>query len=161
MKFLICRVKQKKDTRIGELTFERVIFFAFIAAFTLLVVVQAALISPSVKTFVNESEEFDGTPLGIEEYLYQEGEIRLKLLKGDPDGSVKILLNGDEAAVFNSQTQNLTVKDGDIVEIDGSEAENDVEVAIVGRSDNIVNDSVNKMIRVKSEVKPLAQIRME
>ncbi|MCX8132148.1 MAG: hypothetical protein N3I35_18895 [Clostridia bacterium] len=143
-----------------KFSFERFMFFTFIIAFTLLVIVQTALISPSVRTFVNGNDEFEGTPLGVEEYLYEEGEIGLKLLSGSPDGRLKVLINGDEAAVFNNSVISLPVKDGDIVEIDGSGIQDEAEVIIITKSENIDSECANKRVRIKSGVKKLTQVKI-
>jgi hypothetical protein len=144
-----------------KLSFERFMFVTFIIAFTLLVVVQAALMSPTVRTFINGNDEFEGTPLDTEESLYEEGEIGIKLLNGIPDGHLKVLVNGDEAAVFNNSIINLKVMDGDIVEIDGSEANADSEVVIISKSDNISPESANKRVKLKSGVKRLTQVKID
>ncbi len=169
MKIFIRRIKsinknkwrEGKYTENRKLSFERVIFLTFILAFTFLIVVQTILISPVARTFISGKGELEGIPLGREEYLYDEGEIGVKLLNGNTDGKVKILVNGDEAGVFTSSIVTLKVRHGDVVEVDGSDIGDEVEAVIVTRSDNIDNDCANKRVRVKYGVKKLTQIKIQ
>ncbi|RCX19965.1 hypothetical protein DFR58_10234 [Anaerobacterium chartisolvens] len=169
MKIFIRRIKsinknrwrEGKYTENRKLSFERIIFLTFILAFTFLIVVQTILISPVARTFISGRSEPEGIPLGREEYLYDEGEIGVKLLNGNADGKVKILVNGDEAGVFTGGIVTLKVRDGDVVEVDGSGTGDEVEAVIVTRSGNIDNDCANKRVRVKYGVKKLTQIKIQ
>ncbi|HHV28881.1 hypothetical protein [Acetivibrio mesophilus] len=140
--------------------FERFLFFSFIILFAALVLVQAALMNPTARTFLVNDTGLEGSPLQFEEYLYSEGEISIALCSADVNEDLKLLINGDEVAAFSENIINLKVKEGDVVSVDGSVTE-EVEVAIVSASDNIKLDNIGKRIRVNSEVKQLARIIIE
>jgi len=81
--------------------------------------------------------------LQFEEYLYSEGEISVALCSADVDENLKLLVNGEEVAVFSQNVINLKVKEGDVVSVDGSSTE-EAEVAIVYATDNIKLDNIGR-----------------
>ncbi|GAE89038.1 hypothetical protein [Acetivibrio straminisolvens] len=140
--------------------FERFLFFSFIILFAALVLVQAALMNPTARTFLINDTGLEGNPLKFEEYLYSEGEISIALYSADANEDLKVLINGEEVAAFSENVISLKVKEGDVVSVDGSTTE-EAEVAIVSASDNIKLDNIGKRIKVNSEVKQLARIIIE
>ncbi len=163
MKILMYRVGNKSSVKRNSVRInaERILFLSFIITFLLLVTVQAALLNPSIRTFLVSNEEYDGVPLGVEEFLYKQGEIGMELLSEEANSNVKILVNGDETAAFKSKKLNLRVKDGDVVEIDGSGEKNECIVVIKSKSDNIATECVNRGIRVKSNIRKLVEVKMK
>lgn len=163
MKVVFFRVDSQskaKRTAKAKINIEKVLFVSFIAAFTILIIAQAALITPSVRTFMTGRTEFEGKQLGLEEYLYDEGKITLELFRDQTDSGVKILVNGDEVAAFNNSVVSLTVRDGDVVEIDGSSLDSPAEIAVVSKTSNISDECLKKTV-VKGNVKLLTQVRMK
>ena len=163
MKFIVFRTnnKSKYGSRGYRLNFERLLFILFVISFTLLVLIQAAMTNPSVRTFLSTENEFEGTPLGVEEFFYNEGTIALRLLSSDSDSGLKVLVNGDEAAVFNESVINLDVKDGDVVEIDGSSTDMAADVQIISKSDNILTDCVGSKVSVRSNIRKITDIKVK
>jgi hypothetical protein len=141
--------------------FEKILFWSFILAFTLLIIVQAALTNPSVRTSLSMVDELEGRPLGAEEYLYKEGAIMLQLLSTENNPKIKVLINGEETGAFVSSILEVTVKEGDVVEIDGSRVQEEAEVAIVSANDNVNPQCINKRVAVNSNIKRLAIITMK
>lgn len=158
-------LKTSKRTRgskkVFRINIERILFLSFIITFVLLVIVQAALVHPAVRTFLTVDRELEGTPLKAEEFLYKEGEIALQVLKGEYGEGLKVLVNGDVAAAFADQEVSLKVKDGDVVEIDASGLEGETEVGIVSCSSNISPEYVNKTVKVGGNIKSLAKIKVQ
>ncbi len=142
-----------------KFSIERILFLSFILVFTAMVVVQTIMLSPTGNMIVS-GNGFEGTPLGMEESLYSEGEIGLALENAVANNDLKILVNGDEVAVFNGKLVNLRVKDGDIIEIDGSSLKNDALVTIISKSENVNTNLFNKKIKISSGVKRLTQVRI-
>lgn len=168
MKFVFYSVRSRKNkkekgynVRGLRINFERLLFISFIVTFILLIFVQAALMSPSVRTFMSVNNGYEGVPLGPEEYLYKEGQLELETSETENAGELKILINGDEAAAFTSKNISINVKDGDVVEIDGSTVQESVEVGITSKSTNITSDCIGKRIRVKSNVKKLLKVKID
>lgn len=140
--------------------FERVLFFLFVFLFVSLIVVQAAMMNPSIRTFFTGDTGLEGSPLQYEEYLYSQGEISVVLCNEDLNEDLKLLVNGDEVAAFSQKLINIKVKHGDVISIDGSLA-GESEVEIVSASTNIISNDIGKRIKVNSNVKQLTRIIIE
>jgi len=153
------RMKFKRGS--AAINFERALFLCFVIVFVLLILTQAALTNPNARTFLTGGPDIEGTPLGAEEFLYREGEIGLELLSPGANGEVKVLVNGDEAAVFNGSHVDVTVKDGDVLEVDASASQGDAEVEIVSKTDNITTGCVGLKVRADSGVKRLVRVKIK
>lgn len=144
-----------------KLTIERMLFFLFITTFSLLVIVQAALTNPSVRTFLTSENELEGAPMEVEEFLYSEGTVSLKLMDKEADPDMRVLVNGETVAVFNTNIVEVDVKDGDVVEVDGSSSFNEVEVEIVDKSANVATECVGETVNIKSNIKKVTEIKVK
>jgi hypothetical protein len=138
--------------------FEKLLFTAFIVCFIALIAVQITLSSPALRPLVSVDGRYEGNPLKTEEYLYDVGEVTIKLVKPEPENNIGILLNGEEAAVFSGNEVTLEVLDGDVIEIDASAAKSEIEVRITNVSDNLSRKYIGKSLTVKGSVKILSQI---
>lgn len=167
MKVVIFKAGKEKK-KIGDRTamrfinfgFEKVLFFAFVCIFIAIIFVQATLLSP-ISTFLVKDEGFDGRPLASEEYLYKEGEISIALLESENNEDLKLLVNGDEVAVFSQNLITLSVKDGDVIEVDGSLTDNETEVEIISASENVAGIEVGKKIKVNSTIEEITRVSIE
>lgn len=151
--------KNKKNA--ARFNIERFLFLAFIVTFIIMLAAQAALTNPSIRTFLTAESEFEGTPLGVEEFLYHEGEIGLELISADKNPNLKILVNGDDIEVFTAKVMIIPVKDGDVVEIDGSGIKGNAEVAVISKSDNVLEECIGKRVKVQSNVKRIAKVQVQ
>ena len=163
MRFLFYRVKDKKKQKKSTfgMSVERLLFFSFIVTFILMIVVQTALLSPSIRTFLSVDSEYDGTPLALEEYLFEDGGLTLKLVNAEKNNQVKVLVNGDPVAAFVTNEINIRVKDGDVVEVDGSRSKAIAEVEIASKTENVISDCLNKRIKVQSNIISLVKVRVD
>lgn len=163
MKLLLYRIntKTKSSKRKLRINFERVLFISFIVTFVIMVFVQAALTSPSIRASLSISDELEGTPLAMEEYLYSKGEIVLQLINSKKNESLKILVNGEEVGSFLQKNVKIKVKNGDVIEIDGSSVNEDMEIAIISKSDNIITECIGKRILVNSNIKKIVKVKIE
>ncbi len=163
MKFVLYKVRSKNRSskfRTGFNT-ERVLFLSFLIIFCFTILVQAMLATPSMRTYMTEDKEYEGSPIKVEEYLYKEGEITLELQSGDFDQDLKVLKNGDLVAIFSDKRVKLSVKDGDVIEIDGTDSSHASQIAVASCSGNVSKDSVGRTVSVISNVKSLTKIKME
>jgi len=161
MKVIFCRFDTRMKRRETGYRIEKILYITFIVTFFLMVVVQAAILNPDIRTFLAINDELEGAPLSAEEFLYNKGTLVLKLSYGEINENLKVLVNGDEVARFNTGSISINVKDGDIVEIDASEVQDDTEVIVASQSDNINRDSYNMRVTVNSNIKKLVQVQME
>lgn len=163
MKVVMYRVdtRSQNNKMRSPISFERILFVVFIISFALLIIIQALLTDPAVRSALSSSHVIEGEPLEEEVFLYSQGSLVLKLMNDEPDPRVKVIINGDEAATFVEQLVEIAVTDGAVIEVDGSEADYAAEVAIVSKSDNIETDCVGRKARTDSNVRLLTQVRLK
>jgi hypothetical protein len=163
MKFVYYRFGSKEKSRKLRNGFnpEKALMLSFAAVFALLVIVQVLLATPSIRTLIVEDVEFEGTPVNSEEYMYKEGEVVLELVNSESNQDLKVLVNGDETADFSNKLIKLTVREGDVVEIDGTGSIVSSEVAVSWCSNNITGDCIGRKIIVLSDIKSLLKVKME
>jgi len=163
MKLLIYKFSSAKNNNKKNLalSIERFLFLSCVFVFTALIIVQAALLNPAVRASLSLNSELEGTPLGTEEILYAEGKLVLKVIDGKKNYNLKVLINGDEAAYFNENKAEITVRNGDVIEIDGTDVQDDVKVAVVYKSENILTDCLNKAVVVNSNIRKFIKVRIQ
>ncbi len=161
MKVVSFRVRNKGARKISMPNVERYVFLLVVTAFSVLVIVQASLANPTVRNFLLSEKDFEGTPIGSEEYFYEEGSLTLRLIGEYSDPGIKVLVNGDEVAGFSQTELMIKVKNGDVVELDGSESVNKASVQVFSKSGKIDSGCVGKTIQVKSGIVKLTDIEVE
>jgi len=162
MKILLFRVNAHRKNAYArkKINVERLLFFLFIISFAALVLVQAMLLNPTLRASLTFEEELEGTPLGVEEFLYNEGFIVLQLEGSIPGENIMILKNGEVYGNFKGDRLKVPVIDGDVIEIDGSGVQGEFDVVIESLSENISDEFLGKRVTVSSNVKKLARIQV-
>lgn len=117
---------------------EGILKTAFLISFALLMAVQVILTVPEVRSSLNR-EALDGIPLGKQAYLVEPCKMELRLLNMENCPQLKVLVNGEEADAFNSDTVLLELRDGDVVELDASSMLIQARVQISAVSRNIIH----------------------
>jgi hypothetical protein len=163
VKILVFKVDTQKKPKKRKtcISVEQFLFTSFLVAFAIMVFVQIALLKSGVRTFLSVDTGFEGSPLEVEEYLFEEGIVVIRLLSHSLCNDLKILVNGSEAARFTENELIISVKDGDVIEIDGSNIDSSVEVSIVSTSSNVQLDSTSRQFKIKSVKKKLARVRVK
>lgn len=156
------KLKENREviTRDRGVLFENILFKTSLALFFILVSVQVILVIPNVRERLNLSDKSIGVPLNNDEYLYNQGQITLKLIGEVPDPSVKILVNGDETAAFEALEMAVTVKNGDVIEIDGSESTLGHIIKVQNSSANIDGKSMNATVKVEKNIQKLLKVQV-
>lgn len=152
--------KEKKQNKDRGTLFEDLLFKTCITFFIVLIAVQLILVIPSARVRLGLDKGI-GAPLSADEYLYSQGHLTLKLIGDNPDPTVRILVNGDEIAMFENLEMPLSVRDGDVIEIDGSQSLNDYMVRIGNVSANINSNCLDAVAKVKSNIKMLVKVQVD
>jgi len=143
-----------------NMDFERIIHAAFFIVFLVLIILQTAIFFPSINFPVIGKDSLIGVPIGKEEYLYNEGAIVLTLLDFESYPVLKVLVNGEEKAAFLGRTVNINVKDGDVVEMDGSKTNANTSFAVTSISPDIDRKYLGKTFIVGREVMKIFKVRL-
>lgn len=163
MKLLYYKVNNRKKNR-GKnpgVKLEKILYFSFLAVFFVLIVSQAAMLDGSVRSFLTVESKLLGTAMGVEEYLYKEGEIELGLENSSIGSSIKVLVNGEQKAVFDKKQIKLKVLDGDVLELDTSEISQKITIRIIKKSENIANDCEGRLYTMNPGIKRLFKVKIK
>lgn len=161
MKIKVLRfIKGKENNKERSTIFENVLFGTCIICFVALILVQIVLVIPSAKDNFNLSDKSIGVPLSSDEYLYNQGQITLKMIGTDPDSTVRILVNGDAVAMFENLEMNINVKDGDVIEIDGSQSPIGHIITVESISTNIDSKCSVAVAKVETNIQRLVKVQV-
>ena len=168
MKVIVFRARKERKKRseimakrLINFGFEKILFFTFVCLFIAIVFIQGTLLNPSLRSYLVKDDDVNGRPLGEEEYLYKEGEISIALLASESNEDLKLLVNGEEVAVFNQNLVTIPVKDGDVVEVDASSTDQEAVLEIISASENISGVEVGKRIKVNSNIEEITRISIK
>lgn len=140
--------------------FENLLFCMCIVCFLVLIAVQVVMANPSIREKFNLTDKSIGLPLNDNEFLYNQGQITLRMIGDNPDPTLKILVNGDEAAIFENTQMSITVRDGDVIEIDGSQSLLEHIIKIESVSANISPKCSVASVNVHSNIKKLVKVQI-
>ena len=152
---------KKSKEKNKNVIFENILFGACILCFTILILIQIVLVIPATREKFNLSDKSIGVPLNSDEYLYNQGQITVRLIATDPDPTVSILVNGDTVASFENLDMNISVKDGDVIEIDGSQSPIGHMVKVEAISTNINSKCSTAVAKVESNVQRLVKVQVK
>ncbi len=154
---------KKNNDKVNETdktaTLEKILFRTCIIFFISLISVQIILSIPSVRARLNIMDKSVGIPLGSDEYLYGRGKVTLALISEESDPQAKILVNGEQVAVFDKVEVPVNVNDGDVIEIDGSECSTSHMIKVQNASSNINNRCINAIANIEQNIKNLVKIQ--
>jgi len=139
--------------------FENLLFGICIICFIVLVTIQVVLVIPSAREYLNLTDKSIGVPLSKDEFLYKQGQITLKMTGTEPDPAVQILVNGDTVSMFDNLLMNIDVKDGDVIEIDGSQSSIGHIITVEAISSNISSTCSTSVARVESNFQRLLKVK--
>lgn len=152
--------KDKENYKRKSTIFENVLFGTCILCFIVLILVQIILVVPSARENLKLSDNSIGVPLGSDEYLYNQGQLTLKMIGSDPDPTIQILVNGDAVAIFENLEMNISVRDGDVIEIDGSQSLLGHIIRVESVSANISSKCSTAVAKVESNIQTLVKVQI-
>ncbi|MHB8063461.1 MAG: hypothetical protein ACYDG2_12650 [Ruminiclostridium sp.] len=141
--------------------FENLLFGTCIVCFVVLILIQIVLVIPSARESLNLSDKSIGVPLSKDDYLYNQGQVTLKMIGNDPDPMVRILVNGDAVAMFENLIMNIAVNDGDVIEIDGSSSLIGHIISVEAVSTNINSKCITSVAKVESNIQRLVKVQVK
>ena len=159
MKIKFKRNNDKVSQTDKTASLEKILFRTCIIFFIILISVQIVLSVPSVRVHLNIMDKSVGLPLGSDEYLYGRGKVTLALIDEEPDPQAKILVNGEQIAVFDKLEKPINVNDGDVIEIDGSESQINHMIKVQNASSNIDVKCINAIASIQRNIKKLVKIQ--
>lgn len=156
----VFKFKKESENKEKNTAFENILFSICILCFVILLLVQLVLAVPSLRNMLNLNDKSLGMPLNGDEYLYTQGQMTLKMIAEEPDPTLRILVNGDSVAQFDSTEMIINVKDGDVVEIDGSQSLVGYIIKVESVTANINSKCKNAVVNVENNIKRLVKVQI-
>ncbi|EEG78248.1 hypothetical protein [Dethiobacter alkaliphilus] len=138
--------------------FERLLIKSAAVLLFVLLVSQALLINPQVRSRLSLVERLEGVPYEQEVEQEQETSARppvqaetfyleLSVINEIDASLLSVYVNGEKAATFgNDGTAKVEVHDGDLVEVDGDHSIYDIEVVVSAISDGVVSPEEGQVV---------------
>ncbi|MBO8138517.1 MAG: hypothetical protein H0Z40_10355 [Desulfotomaculum sp.] len=74
---------------------------------------------------------------------------------------LKVLVNGDQVAVFDDRYTTVTVQEGDVIQIDGTFYNHNILVKVLNTTAEVFNPAVEKQIIVKGNVVEVGPVKIK
>lgn len=131
----------------------------FVGLFIALILIQVVMLNDTLRGFLTNDGELEGRPLAVNEMLFDEGKLRLQLIALDPDPKIRITVNGEEVASFQTSIVEVKVMDGDVLGMNCTGYTKNGEIEIVSKTPNVQNNCVGKRFRTNGD--PKGTLRMK
>jgi hypothetical protein len=141
--------------------FEKILFLILLINIGILIMIQIAHTVPQSENILISGDNTDGAILGKVEYLFKKGYMVLKVDDMTDTEKLKILINGDETAFFDSSTIKIDIMNGDVVEIDNNLKDKKIKVSVIMKSNNVLNDCLNTSMLIKHGINRLLKVRLD
>lgn len=150
--------KTNKLQKSGGKRFENFLICIGFAVLFIMIAVQAAMVLPGTRTAFFH-EKMEGNPLSAEVYLFVPCKMELQLTNMGQCLDLKVLVNGEERDSFREKSLLLELKDGDVVQLDGSNVPVLAQVQISAVSRNI-SELLGKAVVVTDGIITVASINV-
>lgn len=154
--------KEKRINKLQKIGVKRFDYLLIGIGFTVLVImitVQAAMVHPDFRA-TYFYEQIEGDPLSAEVFLFIPCKMELTLTNMSQCLDMKVLVNGEEKESFKEKVLLLELKDGDVVQLDGTNVPVLAQVQISAVSQNI-QGLLGKTVTVTDGITTVANISVE
>lgn len=148
----------KKSARVYYLSFDNMIAFFVILGFLTMVVTQVLMLNDNIRVFLNSTEKIEG--ININTYLSNDGTLELELINLDKAPKAFILINGDPKYSFKEKKLKINIKQGDLIEMDGTNYNQALYVKVIDSSDNVIEPQKTAVIKVNGDIEVIGGVRL-
>lgn len=146
---------------ISKYKIESILIISFSVCFVLLVIAQLLMTNPGTRVLLTREEEVEGVFLEKSDELYNKGVLIVELQSHDKMEGLWVCVNGQRAVRFSSKQISLSVKDADLIEVDGTEVSEPVRVKVVSCSNNVRLPIDNSGLKIDKNIGVLARVRLK
>lgn len=151
--------KINKLQKNGAKRFEYLLIGIGFTVLIIMITVQAAMVHPDFRA-AYFYEQMEGDPLSTEVFLFVPCKMELTLTNMSQCLDMKVLVNGEEKDYFKEKLLLLELKDGDVVQLDGTDVPVLAQVQISAVSQNI-QGLLGKTVIVTDGITTIANISVE
>ena len=157
---------QKKKTSLRIFSFngkklERILITCFAICVLLLITTQFLMTNPNIRVFLTQEENAEGAFFEQSEIIYDKGIVSIELVDSASMESAWVLVNGLKVSNFTQKQVSISVKDGDLVEIDGTQVSDNLEVKISSYSSNAILTIDNSNLAINRNIGVLARVKLK
>lgn len=110
---------------------------------------------------LNSALKLEGEAI-IESYHYEsKGVIRLKAENSIDVSKVKIYINGELIVEKGTSTIDLTVYNGDVVEIDGTGLDKELDIIVFETTENVIFPKAGMLYNIKGNIVAIGRVKLK
>ena len=149
---------------------EKLLFSTVVLTLTGMAIAQILLTDESWRNYLNFASRLESQKIVINNFPQTEvpasasiqnlGSVTLELQRYEMLPHAYVLVNGKETKKFLTKTVSVPVRNGDILEIDGTYYKKPFDVIIKEATDNIQNPKKNKKITVNQDITLVSEVKL-
>lgn len=129
--------------------------------FTMLAASQILLLNHTLKSFISRIDKLEGKSISDSQLFIQKGEIEVSIENNTTLRPLIFYVNGEDTAVFSGKSIRIQVKNGDVIEVGGSEMSDTAILKVFSVSDNIIVPELGKLIYVNNNLVLIDRIKIK
>lgn len=150
-----------KVLNIEGLKIERALTITLCTCFMVVIAAQLFMTFPNLRMFLTQEDKVEGVFLEKNDTLYNKGTLLIELVDCERMDGAWVLVNGRKAADFSSKQVSITVKDADLIEIDGTKARYPFKAKVASYNSNINLLTDNSTLDIDGNIGILARIKLK
>ena len=150
-----------KILKLEGVKIEKLFLVIFIICFLALLIAQALMTNLNIRSILTQEEKVEGVFLGKSDQLFSKGIMTLDLVNCENADNVWVLVNGERTESFYKKQISISVRDSDLVEIDGTESDEPVKLKVDSCSKNVRLTIDNSVLEINKNIAVLARTKVK
>ncbi|AGB18966.1 hypothetical protein [Thermoanaerobacterium thermosaccharolyticum] len=149
----------KKSGHVYFISFDNLIAFFVIAGFLTVIITQVLMLNDNIRVFLNSTEKIEG--ININTYLSKDGTLKLELVNMEKAQNAYVLINGDPKYSFKNKSVDISIKQGELIEIDGTKYKQTLYIKVADSSDNVIEPQRTAVVKVNGDIEVVGRVRLK
>ncbi|WP_434579114.1 hypothetical protein [Thermoanaerobacterium thermosaccharolyticum] len=149
----------KKSGHVYFISFDNLIAFFVMAGFLTVIITQVLMLNDNIRVFLNSTEKIEG--ININTYLSKDGTLKLELVNMEKAPSAYVLINGDPKYSFKNKSVDISIKQGELIEIDGTKYKQTLYIKVADSSDNVIEPQRTAVVKVSGDIEVVGRVRLK
>lgn len=155
------KISTLKIFKFEDVKIERILVITFTVCFCLLIISQLLMQDSNMRMFLTQEEAVEGAFLDKSNGMYDKGLIVLEIETCDNMEDTWVLVNGQKVTCFKKSQLSLSVKHNDLIEIDGTKANDVFRANITSCSENVRLLIDNSGMEINKNIAVLARVKLK
>jgi|GEM_PF-1600899 len=149
----------KKSRHVYFISFDNLIAFFVMAGFLTVIITQVLMLNDNIRVFLNSTEKIEG--ININTYLSKDGTLKLELVNMEKAPNAYVLINGDPKYSFKNKSVDISIKQGELIEIDGTKYKQTLYIKVADSSDNVIEPQRTAVVKVNGDIEVVGRVRLK